>query len=379
VIPIPHRGKDGFSHRSRPVPLSHVAGDTRHPSKKRIIWDDFSDGFRANCPNSKWVYSLGPYVTNDGIVTVNNETLEVIASGKNPLTNEPTFRNTIAPNSQNAYGIPGDNDHAKFLVTANHFSAKGVPGFTVLPGQRLSFQMNFSGRTFGTALAPTNPFNPFPPQLVTKPNDDLRLASAAMVTVDFATFTVFDFFLTNESLYALYERLPFGRTTTNNYRSFTAIRRIGPRTPDQFHRLKIAYDRNSNTASWIVDGQTQVSITDIGLISPSFTTIIDRGGTTTQPYRLDQLNVGLGLFTVLDAFDYNNPNGTPSVNCEALVRLNDQPNYYFCPNTNNPASFFSNDSPEKDRLFGQGAQMKVQCVVVTTSPTATKPCPPCGN
>jgi hypothetical protein len=74
----------------------------------------------------------------------------------------------------------------------NHSSSFGYPGSTPSrPGAELRDLI--AGQTFGTA---THPFG----SKVINPNDDSSLAGVAMNTIDFETFMVFDFWLTNERI-----------------------------------------------------------------------------------------------------------------------------------------------------------------------------------
>jgi hypothetical protein len=58
---------------------------------------------------------------------------------------------------------------------------------------------------------------------VADPDDDLRLASVALDTIDFDTSMVFDAFLTSTRVYAVYERLPFGRASMGAYGEYAAF------------------------------------------------------------------------------------------------------------------------------------------------------------
>jgi len=193
--------------------------------------------------------------------------------------------------------------------------------------------------------------HPFPSNLVSKPNDDLRLGSCAVNTVDFDTMMVADFFLTNEGLYAFYERLPFARTPTNNYRSFSQAKRVSDRTAQEKHNLRIEYDINQRTLSWFVEQTRVLFVTLIGYPSndPKVRMMIDHGGENTlvQP---TGFRAGWGCFTLLDALDYHNTTST-----KGLVRLNSEDG----PDYNRPLSFHDDESLLSNRLWGQGAEIEV--------------------
>ena len=175
--------------------------------------DDFSDGFSAQGPDAEYFYfAAGPYVGDDGIESTSSKGLRVISSGTNRRTGKPAFTRTLGQEDNgvdNPLGLPGGIDHVKWLVYANHQAPSGVAGFEATADQELSGQVRISGRTFGTQA---HPFG----RAVKNPNDDLRLASVAFNSIDFESWMVFDFFITNERIYAFYERLPFGRTPDHN-------------------------------------------------------------------------------------------------------------------------------------------------------------------
>lgn len=210
-----------------------------------------------------------------------------------------------------------------------------------------------SGRTFGTA---GHPFG----TAVVDPDADLRLASVALNGIDFESWMVFDFFLTDEQLYALYERLPFGRPQLGNYAAFTFQIPLGQRRPEDWHDLRIAYDRAAGMVRWLVGGEEAFRIKRIGRRLDRQYLTTDHGG-AEEDVTPRQLNFGMGLFTLLDAAL---PSGT------ALVRLSSVPGFYFDPRQGEPAeqTFVDEESRDSSRLFGQGAELRVQGFVVEQLP-----------
>ncbi|MDQ3973326.1 MAG: DUF6081 family protein [Actinomycetota bacterium] len=317
----------------------------------RIVWDDFKAEFTVDAPDAKWFrFAAGPYVGDDGIVTTSPRGLHVVSSGTNPDTGQPAFVRTIGQ-EQNNGGLPGGLDHVKWLVYMNHTASTGFPGFDALSGQELSCQATVSGGTFG---AEGHPFG----GAVTDPNDDLRLASVALNTIDFETFMVFDFFLTNERIYAFYERLPFGRTEDHRYAAFSFMIPVAERSPDEWHQLRIGYQPSVGTVRWFLDDEEVFRVDRIGhLIDRSFLTI-DHGG-QQESVAPRQLDCGMGMFSLLDG---DLPSGA------ALVRLSSAPGFYFDPTTGEPAaqSFVDEHSVDASRLFGQGAEMRIKRYVVSS-------------
>ena len=319
--------------------LSETTNEITTSGTSKIIWDDFSKGFTQD----KWFYfSAGPYVGDDGIVTTSNKGLEVVSSGTNPITGEPAFTKTLAQEQENG-GIPGAVDHVKWLAYSNHLSSKGFPGFDAVSGKELSFETWISGRTYGTQ---THPFG----ENVKDPND-MRLASFAFNTMDMETFMVFDFFITNNQIYVFYERLPFGRETLGNYAAFSYKIPVAAREPDDVHKLKISYDKDKGVVSWFINNKKVFSVDKIGYHIDNKYLILDHGG-EEHLVKPDQLVPGIGLFSLLDAYE----------NGKGLVRLSSEENFYYNPSLKNPTplSFVDELSQESNRLFGQGAKLEVK-------------------
>lgn len=319
----------------------------------RLVWDDFQNGFSIGTNDAKWFYfSAGSYVGDDGIVTTNKDGLRVISSGENPNTGEPAFVRTIGQEKDNDLELQGDLDHVKWAVFMNHTASSGFSGFDAIPGQELSCETTISGQSFGNA---GHPFG----TAVKNPNDDLRLGSVVMNTIDFDTSMVFDFFLTNERIYAFYERLSFARDRYGNYAAFSFAIPVGLRTPTDKHNLKIAYNKAAGTVRWLVNNTEVYRVTRIGhLINRRYMTI-DHGGieATVSP---NQLNCGMGMFTLLDGHKPSNI---------GLVRLSSLPNFYFNPKVGAPEAemFVDNDSLPSNRLFGQGAELRIRKYVVSSA------------
>jgi hypothetical protein len=306
------------------------------------VWDDFSNGFTVDAPGAKWFhFGAGPFVGNNGNTWTDAGGLHVRAPGIHPVTGEPAFTSTVAPDAVS--GLPGALDHVKWLAYMNHFSSAGYPGFDTQPMYELSCMTSITGTNHGVQ------FHPFGGN-VTNPQDDLRLASFAMNTIDFESFMVFDFMFTNERVYAIYERLPFGRGTMGNYAAFTYAIPLKARLPWDNHQTTISYDRTADRVRWILDGVEVFSVGNPGYRLDPQWMIIDHGG-EEQPVTLNQLACGMGMFTLLDAAT---PWGA------GLVRLSSAPDFYFHPQNSSWGQWFADESSAQgSRLFGQGAQLHV--------------------
>jgi hypothetical protein len=213
-----------------------------------------------------------------------------------------------------------------------------------MPGYAIRAEASMGGRTFGTEH---HPFG----SAVADVGSDFRLGAAAMVTMDTETNIVFNFFLTNTQIYALYERAPFARGTFGNYAAFSFAVPVCTRLPDGLHRLAVSYDRDSNTARWFVDGRQVLVVDRVGRRLDRRFMVIDVGG-EDQIIPLNQLVCGLGMFTLMDASIGGGP---------GLVDLYGYPQFF---NTARgepyPLNYIDPDSRETNRLFGQGAQIRCE-------------------
>ncbi|TYK44076.1 DUF6081 family protein [Actinomadura decatromicini] len=303
------------------------------PERLDIVWDDFTEEFRAEGPAARWVYSAaGPHVADDGEVATGMGELHVVSR---------PFTRTIAPED----ALPGTLDHVKWLAYTSHTGSAGLPGFDAPPGSELAFEASFTGRTHGTEA------HPFGDAVLP---DDPRLAAVAFNAFDPETFLVFDFFLTNTRIYAFYERLPFAREALGEYAAFSYAVPLVPRSPGDRHLLKIAYDRAAGVVRWLIEGAEVFRVSRIGHHLPGREhLVLDHSGTEhiAEPR---QLNAGLGIFTLLDA---TGPDGGPG-----LVRISTDEGFY-------PAAehFLDPASKESSRLFGQGAEFSAGPVRITRS------------
>jgi len=339
-------------------PTTSADAHSQEPAARkpyRIVWDDFRGGLRTDGDDAKWfLYGFGPYIGDDGKVTTTPKGLRVVASGTNPTTGEPAFVRTLAQEADNGYGLPGTLEHVKYLAFANHKASSGFNGFDAVPGQVLTFESWMSGRTYGTS---GHPFG----DAVTDPEDDLRLASVGMPLLDEETSVIFDFFLSNRKVYVVYERLPFTRQAQGNYAAFVYQIPVADREPDDWHHFQISYDVAAGTVEWVLDGQEVFRVDRIGHLLPSREhLVVDHGGeeTTVAPR---QLNPGFGMFTSLD---YARPGE------RALVRISGVENYYYdtARGEPHPQTFIDDKSAESNRLFGQGAEVRIRRLTVSSFP-----------
>ena len=328
-----------------PAEPATPAGSPAHDGH-RLFRDDFHEGFTTEGPDARWFYrSFGPYVADDGIVTVSSRGLQVVSSGTNPADGKPAFVRTLAQEDDNGSGLPGTLDHVKWLAFTNHQASTGFHGFDAAPGQVLTCESRMSGRTYGTA---GHPFG----DAVTNPDDDLRLATVGMPLIDEETSMIFCFFLSNERVYVVYERLLYSRPKLGNYAAFVYQIPVADRSPDDWHNFKISYDRSAGVVRWLLDDTEVYRVDRLGYHLGSRDYLIADHGGEEAPVELRQLNCGMGMYTALD---YGRPDQL------ALVRISSTEDYYFSTATGapDPQTFLDNESLESNRLFGQGAEIRV--------------------
>ncbi|AGO84162.1 hypothetical protein psal_cds_428 [Pandoravirus salinus] len=314
----------------------------------------------APAPLNFYYYFTVPGVitADDGVVTPAGPT------GGVRITSQP-FTQSIPPVGVDGPVPTGTLDHPKFLVLSEcAFPIAGPPDVETY------FEIEAAALTQGTQN------NPFGAPFVTDPYDDLRLAASALVTIDLATFMVADMFLTNGGVYALYERLENGRTPGNNYASFTDAVKVATR--DRVNPandvVNVGIGWTSQAIRWYVNRREVRRVDRIGFRAPNYpqVVLIDRGG-QDQLVVPQSVSVGLGTFTLLDAFRPNNFAGTyvPGLTFNnPLVLLSSIPNLYRNPFEVDPVTgeyvpldpgdFVDPLDLSTSRIFGQGATLIVR-------------------
>lgn len=277
-----------------------------------------------------------------------------MVAGFNKQSGEPAITLTLEPEKRSG-GLPGALDHIKWHASTTHQASTKVVGFDVEPGRELSFHAWVSGQVYG---AKSHPFG----DAVPDPEGDIRLA-AAMNVMDPVSGQVFDFLLTNEQIYAVYERLPRFRAQPGDSASFTAAIPVARRSPHDRHHLAIAYAPAQTLACWLIDGTEVHRVTQVGHRPEHRHLLLDYRGqdALVTPHRL---NGGLALVTLLDGASAGGPE---------LVRLSSAEDFYFHPGKGAPQdqAFVDEESRPESRLFGQGAALSVSRFVVGSTPVTT--------
>jgi hypothetical protein len=116
------------------------------------------------------------------------------------------------------------------------------------------------------------------------------IAAGALVLIDPTTGMVFDFFISNDRITPLYERLPIARQTLGDYPAFSRLLAPAPTQRGAWRAYETRYDRASDVVEWRVDGQV------IGRQERAGAPI----GSSAPVVKWNQMRIGVGLFTLLD-------------------------------------------------------------------------------
>lgn len=194
--------------------------------------------------------------------------------------------------------MTGINDHPKVLMYINAANKDtGFPGSKVPDEGELYYEAKISVETFGTEK---NPFN--------APACDFRLSSGGMVTIDFDTFMVYDFFITSTRVYVLYERLPFDQKVKDPAAFFTYVLPVSEIQPGVKHRYKLSYNKSKYQVHYYIDSKRVFAVNEFGRRLPKdyndflqFKELPGSGNPDNLPLvKSNQRLTGVGLFTMLD-------------------------------------------------------------------------------
>lgn len=223
--------------------------------------------------------------------------------------------------------------------------------------------------------------------------EDIRLCSAGLNVIDQQTWVVADFFISDQALYAFYERLPLGRSAQTNYAAYSNCIRVASRTADpdnDFQRLAIGINKSEDYIKWYIGGKEVLRIDNIGCRLSDQYRMLDHGGPAQRvASQMQSINVGFGTFSLMDMALPNNYGRDyvqgDSIAISQLVQLElvpAPPGYYTGyaqlyegasgaerPLLNASPTFavVANQFPDNNKeikLFGQGDVLKVNSIRV---------------
>jgi hypothetical protein len=345
--------------------------DTCKTGKLILFYDDFSGGFAPETSKSPYIYFSAPA---GGLFAANDAVGGVTAGCQSLTINSSPFTYT------NSTGL----DHVKYLVYQKYLYNAPKNGAEIIYEGIVSIQQT------GVSKIPKE----LQAQIiggikgVNNVNSDIRLASAGINCLDPDTLMVFDFFLSNEDIYAFYERLPFGRTEWGgpgpNYIGFSHAVPIAKRnTADpgsDFVKLAIAYNYKENYVRWLVNDIEMFRVNRIGYPIERKYRILEHNtiGQISAPASLirpKQLQYGFGTFSLMDMYNPQNPGQVPN---SALVDLtvsgslpDTDPIVTNINGTTVAPTFLSpylpggfRGFPGKGTNFGQGVILKIKYITV---------------
>jgi hypothetical protein len=244
---------------------------------------------------------------------------------------------------------------------------------------------------------------------VTNPTADPRIASSALSCVDFTTWLVFSFYLSNEQIYVGYERLPLGLPPfggTGNYHAFSHLVPIAKRAStdpaNNFAVYAIAINRKKSMVRWFINGNEVFRVIGLGMPIDRTYRLADSGG-NDEITDISSIYFGFGNFSLLDMINpvkdtslpmtlaATSTYGTASTAIDPLRPLVELalPSLYIDPvrvrtdtgaplqvgqspsgNTDTFDFLVTSDATTATRLFGNGSLLKLKWVHIhqVTSP-----------
>lgn len=241
-----------------------------------LFREDFAGGLRVG-EGAPWrLRPVDALPAGDGVVRAAPHGLLVVPTGVNPDTGEPAF---AAP-------ADGPVQHLRWAAFTTHTSLSGRAGFDTVEGQVLTVSAEVAVLGFGLAHHPYDD--------VGDPGSDIRLGAAGLISVDLESGIVFDFFMTNDRVYAVYERLALKPGV--QFAAFTYAVPVADREADQTHHLEVTFDRAAATAHWRVDGTPVLSVDRIGFRALDDAYLKRDNGLPEEAVLPRQLTYGMGLF-----------------------------------------------------------------------------------
>lgn len=212
-------------------------------------------------------------------------------------------------------------------------------------------------------------------------NEDIRLCCGILNTLDVETWTACDIILSNEKIYCLVERLPFGKTDMNQYASYSAGIPVHGRGGDPYNDfVKVGIGMMKSKAHYYINGELVFTVPRFGIRQLDEYRLVDHQGSNTE-IKLNSSYFGFGLFSLLDMQLPNNysrqlVNGDFATNQSAsgLVQLDLAETYgETLPGQNGDNrpiidenvtwAVNLNDYPDNNhdmKLFGQGAAIRIK-------------------
>ena len=211
---------------------------------------------------------------------------------------ETKIRSPGAPENTLTIDLPrftiSHHNHVKALMLS-------TTAFDIEQSRSFAVRVEMAVRTFGTEH---NKFGLDP--------GDPRLATGALVVIDPETGMVFDFFVSNDRIRPLYERLPGARKQLGPYPAYSALGEPVPTGMGDWHRYEIRYDRAGDRVEWWIDRKLVAAQARVG--APD--------GMDGPIVKVRRPRVGGGLFTLLDDLANDRATADDNPRIPGFVRSN---------------------------------------------------------
>lgn len=276
--------------KSGVTPTTNKCFQTDYGPFPRTQFQDYFTAYSVGTPTSNYSYysvnSLGN--ADDGVVTYDsvNRILDINSGvGSGGFTR--VWTSTIPEQL-------GSLDHMKYVVLRKE------P--TVLPsnGDEIVWEVCAAlEQQVGTI-----PVSMLPG--VTNPRSDPRIASGVVTCIDPSTWMVFSFYITDETVYVGYERLPFNTILfggTHNYKAFSHLipvsKRVSTNPSINFDVYAIGFNKKEGRVRYFINGVEVYRVQNIGMPIDRNSRTVDYDG-NEEVVSLDSVYTGFGTETLLD-------------------------------------------------------------------------------
>lgn len=219
---------------------------------------------------------------------------------------------------------------------------------------------------------------PFPPQIVV--DNDYRLGNGDLCVVDFENGLIFGFLLTNDRIYARYQRFAFPESATApNTALFTYVVPVGERTEDKVSRMKVLLDGDQRQVTYFVDGVDVFHISRPAVrLNDKRLEVSDFGGLNDDVQFPSAVKIIIGTSTLLDYYpapknvECSRPD-VPNGQCglpELAIGLVRTGEVGLLPEALNPesgllANYYDPEGTCGDKhIWGQGVQLRIDSIKI---------------
>lgn len=136
-------------------------------------------------------------------------------------------------------------------------------------------------------------------------NNDVRFGNAGFMTYDAETHLGFGFYMTNDRVYGVYQRVPLDGNVPQvipHEAAFVYVYPLNKRKRAMVNKLRIALDSKYGTATWYVDGDRRYRIGHIGQYDRKSGFLVQDFGGVDIPVFPQSISILVGTFTLLDYY-----------------------------------------------------------------------------